>query len=679
MWYETAYRRHLCDMHIEDWDEQFLSQFSPEKYVQDLITAKVQNPMIYLQSHVGLCYYPTKSGQMHKALIGREDFIKRTVDLCREKGMPVVGYYSLIFNTREHDAHPDWRMHKPDGKSQRENPQRQSRAMDFSTAPSYRYGLCCPNNPDYRQFVYTQVQEMLDYFTLEGLFFDMPFWEHTCHCPHCRARWAAEVGGTIPTDDPTDPRYPTLLKKKRQWMGEFIQSITDLIKSIDPRLSVEYNYAAAISHDASLCCGFEVAQASDFVGGDLYGGIYNHSAACKFYKNVTKNQPFDYMFSRCKPRLSVHTLTKTHDQLLTEVMATAAHHGASMVIDALDPVGTTDSRFYETMGQVFEFESRFEPYFGGEMAEDIGIYYNPTSRYNPRGEEYHMMPALKTLTKTLICHHIPFGVTGVFYTLQNYQILVVPSITDMDANDFDRLERYVRQGGNLYLSGLESAEFISRILNCKVQGRTEENHIYIAPAALYEELFLGFNAKYPLPFNGTAPLITPSEDSQVLATLTLPYTGSKDFSFASIHSNPPGVATNQPLIIKKNVGKGTVIWSAVNLEAVDIYEYGKIFTNLMSLFNPAYSFSSTASKHVELTMFRQENRILVHAVHMTEDEYVADEPSFTVSIPTDTPPKQVLLAPDNTPVSFEYRDGCTTFTARPLHIYDLYLLQLQEE
>jgi len=91
-----------------------------------------------------------------------------------------------------------------------------------------------------------------------------------------------------------------------------------------------------------------------FFGGDLYGGIYNHSAACKFYKNVTKNQPFDYMFSRCKPRLSVHTLTKTHDQLLTEVMATAAHHGASMVIDALDPVGTTDSRFYKTMGKVFE-------------------------------------------------------------------------------------------------------------------------------------------------------------------------------------------------------------------------------------------------------------------------------------------------------------------------------------
>ena len=188
-------------------------------------------------------------------------------------------------------------------------------------------------------------------------------------------------------------------------------------------------------------------------------------------------------------------------------------------------------------------------------------------------------------------------------------------------------------------------------------------------------MFLGFNAKYPLPFSGTAPLISPSKDSQVLATLTLPYTNSKALNFASIHSNPPGLATEQPLIIKKAVGKGTVIWSAINIEAVDIYEYGKIFTNLMSLFCPSYAFSSTTSKNVELTMFRQESRILVHAVHMTEDEYVTEEPSFTVSVFTGTRPKQVLLAPENKPVPFEYHDGYTTFTARALHIYDLYLLQ----
>ena len=59
-WYKNLYRRHLLDMHIEDWDERFLSEFSPEEYAENLKRAKIQCAMIYLQSHEGLCNFPTK-------------------------------------------------------------------------------------------------------------------------------------------------------------------------------------------------------------------------------------------------------------------------------------------------------------------------------------------------------------------------------------------------------------------------------------------------------------------------------------------------------------------------------------------------------------------------------------------------------------------------------------------
>ena len=42
MWYQNVYRRHLCDMHITDWDDSFFSEFSPEQYVENLKLAKVQ-------------------------------------------------------------------------------------------------------------------------------------------------------------------------------------------------------------------------------------------------------------------------------------------------------------------------------------------------------------------------------------------------------------------------------------------------------------------------------------------------------------------------------------------------------------------------------------------------------------------------------------------------------------
>ena len=66
MWYSNLYRRHLSDMHIEDTDGLYLSEFSPEAYVENLKRCKANYAMIYYQSHVGLCNFPTKVGIMHK-------------------------------------------------------------------------------------------------------------------------------------------------------------------------------------------------------------------------------------------------------------------------------------------------------------------------------------------------------------------------------------------------------------------------------------------------------------------------------------------------------------------------------------------------------------------------------------------------------------------------------------
>ena len=119
-WYTKAFRRNLVDMHIDDWDEAFLSEFSPEQYLEYLKRAKVQAPMIYLQSHAGHCYFPTKVGHEHRSMVSEK--VRRLVELCRAEGMFVVGYYSLIYNTFEEDRHPEWRMvDDTEGLSKRQN------------------------------------------------------------------------------------------------------------------------------------------------------------------------------------------------------------------------------------------------------------------------------------------------------------------------------------------------------------------------------------------------------------------------------------------------------------------------------------------------------------------------------------------------------------------------------
>ena len=176
-------------MHIDDWDPEFLSKFDPEVYVNNLKLAKINNAMIFFQSHVGLCYWPTKSGKIHNAFLGREDLIRKTVELCHENGIAVTAYYSLIYDTYQTDLHPDWSIVDPDGK-----PGRDKTKLECSQSAGSRYGHLCPNKPDYRKYTEAQIKEISEYFPkFEGMFYDMPFWPSSpSYSPQrraCRTRW----------------------------------------------------------------------------------------------------------------------------------------------------------------------------------------------------------------------------------------------------------------------------------------------------------------------------------------------------------------------------------------------------------------------------------------------------------------------------------------------------------
>lgn len=679
MWYLNRYRRHLCDMHIDDWNEEFLSRFSPEAYVENLKRARINNAMLYLQSHVGLCYYPTKTGIMHKAFVGKEHLMRDTVDLCHANDIKVTGYYSINYNTAEHDRHPQWRAVHADGLSNRERGAEDDGNMAFASKKAGRYGLCCPNNQDYRNFVYAQIDEMLEYFDCDALFFDMPFWNHTCYCDHCKARWEKEAGGNIPVNPAKGSmEHEKLVRKKYAWMGEWALSITDYVKKRRPDMPVEFNFACGIAGNSDNGCGEEINLASDYSGGDLYGGMLEHSFTCKFYLNATRNQPFEYMFSRCKPALRVHTLTKTLDEMKTSVAVTAAHHGATLVIDAIDPVGTMDQRVYERIGQMFDYQKPYEPYFRGQMVEDVGVYYGIRSKSNPYGENYNSKTCGVAAVDALMRRHIPVGVTGSYHGLDQYSVLAAPMLSNLEDGDNERLIQYVNQGGVLYLSGAGNRALVEELTGGKIQGVTDTDKIYLAPRKEFEPLFGWFNEKYPLPFDGVAPILTPESKSDVAATLTLPYTGMNELRFASIHSDPPGVPTDIPMLIVKKYGQGTVIWSAVAIEGVQMEEYREIFINLLlhARGNASFSLHSNAPVSVELTLFRGDDEMLVHAVSLCNEAVSSVVPGFDVTVKTEKQPKEVLLLPGKEKIDFSFDAGMTTFHARNLKIFDMYQIVL---
>lgn len=676
MWYKNVFRRHLCDMHIDDWNSEFLSEFSPEKYLENLKRAKIQNAMLYFQSHVGLCYYPTAVGKMHSAFQGKQNAVQKLCKMCKENGINVTGYYSLIYNNWAHDTHPRWRMIAKDGMSLFEANQK----MTLECAQGkhiYRYGLCCPNNLEYRDFTARQIEEICNYFTFDGMFFDMLFWPHVCYCDSCKRRWKEEVGGELPiVEDWNDERWLFHMKKRREWMGEFASFAAAEVRKYVPRASVQHNVAYAGLPNAAKALAEEVLNASDYAGGDLYGGTYAQSFICKLYKNVTRNQPFEYMFSRCTPSLASHTVTKSEDEMTSAAFLTCAHHGATLVIDAIDPIGTMDSRVYDRIGKVFEKEIPYEKYLKGDMLEEVGIYYSLKSKFNPQGEGYTNHNSSVNVVKTMIYHHIPCGVTGTFHSLDSYQLIVAPYLTDVDQEDYGRLIHYVREGGKLYLSGGNCRGLLKEFFGAAVTGITPETVVYLAPQKNYEKLFAFFNSSYPMHFDASAPVIEPKKETSVIAKITLPYTRQDTAQFSSIHSNPPGIKTEMPAMLYSTYGKGKVLWSALPIEDAEFYDYRNIFVNLLTnVLGLESSLWSDAPKDVEIVTFKDGEDYLCSTVLLTEDDKARKTENFTIYMKTNRKPSCIELLTKDKNIDFTYENNVVAFPSENLGIFHMYRIK----
>ena len=665
-WFTDSFRRNLVDMHIEDWDERFLSQFDPEQYYQNLVNAKIRSAMIYFHSHVGYSYYPTKTGKMHSGLIGREDAIKRLVDLCHKGGIDVIGYYSLVFNTFEEDRHPEWRIiDSDDDTSERQR--------------GSRYGHCCPNNQEYRAYLEAQIKEISEYFTVDGMFYDMTYWHGCCHCPSCRERYLREEGRAIPTKvDLANPEWKRFMHKRYDWIGEFAHYVTSLSKKYMPHASVEHNYAYGVAGDWNQAVTERTNDACDYSGGDLGGDQFIESYAAKYYRAVTKNPPFEYMIYRCTPNLAQHTVTKTETQLELEVMLSAAHHGASFIIDALDPVGTLNPRVYSMIGRVFEKLIPYEKYLlDGEPIEDVGVYYSSSGRYNTLGQDFDNRTCGANLVRTLVMHNIPTGiVTNADERIdEKFKLVFAPAIAGLEARDREKLINYVRNGGDLYISGGEEPKLLYELTGIELGGYTDTKHTYLAPTEKYSTVFgEDYDAKYPLPANYRLPYAKLTREAEVIATLTLPYIDPNDPSkFSSIHSNPPADPTDIPTLVLANYGKGRVVWSASVLEYDKRDMYMRAIMNIFELLCSKQELSvlSNAPRQVEICAYKLGGRYQINCVNIGATAEHLPVPSFEIALKVgsiDSEPRAVIL-PEGEPIECRYDGNYVRFDVSDLDIF----------
>ena len=210
----------------------------------------------------------------------------------------------------------------------------------------------------------------------------------------------------------------------------------------------------------------------------------------------------------------------------------------------------------------------------------------------------------------------------------------------------------------------------------EVVGRTREMVTYLAPKEAHCQSFEGYNTAYPLHFDGTAPLIEGMDDECVLATLTLPFTHQHTDQFASIHSNPPGIATDHPLLACKQYGKGRVLWSAIPIECIDQYDHRRILCRLLAdQFVLTPTLASNADEDVEITLFRATDRLILHTVLQNDRHTARRIADFEITITANRPIRHIKRIVGDSYVGFSQKAGKLRFTVTKPTIFETFVLQ----
>ncbi len=639
MWITGNYRRNLMDMHIDDWNEEFLSKIDCDEYVEALVDAGVQAAMVKAKPHTGLCYYKTSIGRMHKGLKGK-DFLAEMIEKCHANGIAVITYYSQIFDNWAYDNHPDWRCICADGTEYRD-----FRNMEFFR--NGRYGIVCPNNLDYREYVKQNLQELNRNYSFEGMFLDMTFWPDVCYCKSCQERYRKEKNKELPRlINWEEEEWREFVYIREQWMAEYATFATSCIKQINPEVTVEHQFSMITSSWVNASSEL-LTEAVDYAGGDYYGGFLQQTFINKYYKNVSPNLPFIYHTSRCDPELNMHTTTKTKDEILLHVITALIHNGAFLLVDAINPDGTIVSEVYHNlMRDIYGESKKYEYCVSGEFNYNAAIWFASHAKYDPKETLVPMtdknfwpgyyMEAPVSAASIMRENNIPFEVIG-SKNLKDTKadVLILSHVAAIREEEMDAIEAFIHNGGNVYISGPIGNPRLERILGVQIEGRTEHNFLYMSPTEEGAKYFKGFTKLAPLttPMQQYKISITTNQDLTVLATRTYPYTMTGTRDFAAIHSNPPGIPTEEPAAIHKKVGNANLIWMAAPVEMTRPYMSRQVVRYLIEGMIKQPVFVSNAPKFVEIISWNKEGSQYLAAINQQEEPPVVAIHDIYIEIP----------------------------------------------
>lgn len=466
--------------HSDPEDTRYCRQWDGREIVQQCVAAQAEYLVLWLRDG-DYAYYDSKLLPKAPGL-GDRDPLREAMEEAKKHNLPIISYCVVQQGGIFLNEHPQWQMRDAQGQP---------------------IGRFCFNS-GYLEAIKAMVAEQMEY-GIDGFHIDMldqgfgkPY---GCWCETCQAQFQDRYDEPMPSSVHWDQNWDQMLEFRYETSARFEQELTAYIKSINPAVTVDYNY------HGSPPFSFEVGQrpvqhagSGDFVTGET--GVWGFSALgvglnAEFYRAATPGIPFQVAIQRGVRMYHDQTTRPLHD-MRWETLTLLAHGAFVTMIDKTAFDGSLDPVAYDRMGQVLHEARAKREHFGQTPIYDIGLYFSSRSRdWIGREQPGTYFQSFQGAHQACVMEHLQFGVildeNVSLAGLQKFPVVCLPNVGHLTPREVALLTEYVQTGGKLLITG-QTGQFDSlgqplaagtteALIGAKVERRLDSDDNWLSLAA----------------------------------------------------------------------------------------------------------------------------------------------------------------------------------------------------
>jgi len=631
------------DFHTSEKIVPIAQEFNPEEFAATLSEAHVNSVTCFSKCHHGMIYHDTRFGAKHPGL--SRNLLAEQIEACHKLGIRVPVYISVGWDELQASQHPEWVVSSPE------------RIDDSALPTNPQWRNLCLNSP-YADYVAAQTLEVLESFSVDGLFFDIVR-QGECLCPCCKSGMLS--AGLCPENEEDRRLYA------QKSAEQFRLRMTETIRKVNNTCLIFYNQGHISPNIRRVYRCYTHLEVESLPGGAW--GYSHFPVVVRYARNL--GLPVVGMTGKFHKSWADFGGFKNRAALEYECFRALAEGAGCSIGDQLHPTGKLDSATYRLVSAVYRSVEEKEPWCTmAEPVTEIGVF-TPEAIGKATGR---VDSSVAGATKMLIEAHHQFDVVDATCDWARYRVLILPDKITLDKSLKARVSEYLHNGGSIILSHLSGTdretekEFVLDEMPARLLGKARYSPDYVMPKeALASGIQLSPHVMYERSLE-----VEPGADAEVLADTWWPYFNRTQAHFCSHAHTPPERQGDFPAVVQRErvIYFSHPIFSMFMRHGVRAYK--QLVLNALARLLPDPLIRADAPTTAQITLMRQagKQRYILHIlhyipehryeeVHTIEDIIPLKDIQISVRIPR---PKVAHLVPSQSPLDFGIQDGRVVIT-----------------